>query len=227
MLWWLLLLVVLLGVILLFVPIQFEFRYEHDQPVERVQLFIRYLYLIRVQKRWVIPTPSIDSLLSALLTNLAQETQQTHPNEKERVKRKKQLYYLTTLWSHFDQAEPLLLTLLRKIAVREFTWTTSIGMRDAAHTAMACGMAWRVKSAIVGLTTQLFSFRKSPFIGVIPNYHIPNFTTKLSWIGTVSIGNTMIAGAKLLWLLKMGGAHARTSDSIPNANSNGKSQGNG
>ncbi|PWI56614.1 DUF2953 domain-containing protein [Sulfoacidibacillus thermotolerans] len=222
MLWWTLIIVALFGIVL-FAPIRFEVRYEHHQPIEQVHIFIRYLYLVRIHREWAIPTPSPETLVTIFSSRHVQQNPNIHPDVKKLDKRKQQIQRLTFLLTHIDEAGPILIQLTRKISILELSWTTTLGTGNAALTGMGCGFAWTLKSMIVGVLTEACSFRKPPFLSIQPNYYTALFKTSLSCIGTVSIGKTMFAGARLLWLLKMGGAHARTSDPISNANRDGKS----
>lgn len=225
MFWWLICIVAFLC-ILLFAPIRFHVHFEHGHTAEQVRVSFRYLYFIRIHKQWSVPALTVDSLVAMMTSKQEQTVDRIQSNIKKVARRKKQLQQLSVVFTQIDIFFPVLIKLTQKISIVECSWTTTIGASDAAVTGILCGLVWFFQTSVVGIATQFLSFRNPPYLYVIPDYYSPTLKTSTTWIGTVSIGKTMVAGAKLLWLLKMGGAHARTSDSIPNADSNGKSEGN-
>ncbi len=123
---------------------------------------------------------------------------------------------MRTLW-------PAVKRLLRKITVREYAWRTDIGLLDAPDTAILCGSAWAAVSGLTGALTHLFQFAELPRLAVHPTFHRVVFSTRLSCIATLRLGKAIYAGLSLMWLLKRGGAHGGTSDSVADADGYGES----
>lgn len=116
--------------------------------------------------------------------------------------------------------------------MKSFYWDSTIGVGDAAHTAVISGFVWTVKGMIMGILTDWFLFDCEPDLTVTPCYSGLALTTEARCILRCPLGKTMWAGWRLYRLLrsqKARDAHAsgRASDSIPDADSDGELEGNG
>jgi|GEM_PF-4815592 len=203
-------------------PVTVRFLWELQGAKGHISLEIRYLFWLTYRRRIAIE-PSAHSkepLLHSASSSSTEATDHVHAGAGMIGDLFHKVLQIRNLW-------PAVERLLHKITVREYAWRTDIGLLDAVDTALLCGGAWIAMSGLTGLFTQLFTFAELPTLGVSPTFHRTAFSTRLSCIATLRLGKAIYAGLGLLWLLRRGAARGRTSDSVADADSNGKYQGNG
>ncbi len=89
----------------------------------------------------------------------------------------------------------------KRLVMEDISWTTEVGVSDAAATAITTGVFWAVKSNIVALLIKKMSL-KSYHVNVLPYYGADKFNTSLDCIITLKIGYIIIAGLKILFKSK-------------------------
>ncbi|RYL93781.1 DUF2953 domain-containing protein [Sporolactobacillus sp. THM7-4] len=84
----------------------------------------------------------------------------------------------------------------------EFSWSTYCGIGEARGTAMLCGLIWSVKSAL------MMPFREKivgmPRVEVIPLFQTEQFTSHLSCMITIKIGDAIVIMRRIRQQMKEG-----------------------
>lgn len=218
-----------MGVIVLVVAVLFilsiaplnivlSLSYQSGHQVTNVE--IRYLYIIRFKKSIM---EKREQAVVATSSQSQNSSFTAHPASAIES-------FFHRINEYMDEIERLRTPLHRFInvfSVRNVTWTTNIGVEDAAMTAWLCGVFWMIQSMITGILTRFVRVVEIPELMVTPQFSQQTFTTHLSCIVTGPVGKTIVASLKLFLRYKKGGAYARTSNSVANANSHGKPEGNG
>lgn len=92
--------------------------------------------------------------------------------------------------------------MLRKIKLKEWKWSTTVGVNDAMWTAMVTGMLWSLKTTSIGVISQLVRLTSAPQLTVEPDYGKAQFSTRWSCIAQISFGYAILAGLQLLFRMK-------------------------
>lgn len=89
----------------------------------------------------------------------------------------------------------------KRLIMEDISWTTEVGVSDAAATAITTGVFWALKSNIIALLIKKLSL-KSYHVNVQPYYGADKFNTSLDCIITLKIVHIIIAGLKILFKIK-------------------------
>ncbi|XJZ26488.1 DUF2953 domain-containing protein [Bacillota bacterium Lsc_1132] len=96
---------------------------------------------------------------------------------------------------------------LRKVTIKQFRWSTAIGVEDAALTGMMAGGLWTIKGSVLGLLSHYFRMKEQPEIMVVPNFQQMIMHTELECMFQFRIGHAIVAGIKLVKFWKGGLPH--------------------
>lgn len=101
---------------------------------------------------------------------------------------------------NFETYNKPLRYIIRKLKITYISWHTSIGVDDAAYTAVLSGLLWGIKCNIVNY---LLKGKKHDEVDiyVTPNFSKPVFETDLNCIIRLQIANIIIGGVRILYIL--------------------------
>ena len=85
-----------------------------------------------------------------------------------------------------------------KLVMNEISWTTEVGVSDAAATAITTGIFWAVKTNVIAVLIKKLNL-KSYHVNVYPYYGADKFNTSFDCILSLKIGYIIIAGYKVLF----------------------------
>lgn len=106
--------------------------------------------------------------------------------------------------THIDQFYQWMLTLLKRIKCVQLDWQTKIGMSDAAETALLSGVAWGVKTTLIGALSQRLTLTNMPHLQVSPHFNEALLSTELVFKLQVRLFNLLRSLTVLLMgLLKV------------------------
>lgn len=80
----------------------------------------------------------------------------------------------------------------------DLKWVTKVGVGDAPETAITTGLVWTVKSSILAYMFQFMHRDVRPELRVIPMYNQTFFSTEISCIAQIRLGQAIFAGLHLL-----------------------------
>lgn len=87
---------------------------------------------------------------------------------------------------------------LTHVKCTELVWKTRLGLGEAPETAIATGLVWTLKSSALGYLFNHIKRNTKPKVQVIPLYNQVHFSTELSCIAQIRLGQAMVAGLLLL-----------------------------
>ncbi|GGE10959.1 hypothetical protein GCM10011571_10340 [Marinithermofilum abyssi] len=82
---------------------------------------------------------------------------------------------------------------LSRVTCERLTWTTRLGTGDAADTGVLTGIAWGVKSTLVGVAGSYIRWKTKPDLQVTPHFTDRVWQTELDCIIRFRIGHAMLA----------------------------------
>lgn len=128
--------------------------------------------------------------------------------------------------------DPMIDFILAHVEVRSLAWQTTLGVGDAAATALLCGSLWGTKGVVLSyIQSRTHVTDKNVVIAVFPSFRESRFQTFLQCIFSLRVVHIIVAQ---LIMLREKRRHkkgvtqdGKSSDSGLNENSHGKHQGHG
>lgn len=108
---------------------------------------------------------------------------------------------------HVIQFHTVVRKFFRKISIKQFHWSSSIGLGDAALTGVFTGAFWSIKGSMIGLLSHYFRLKTPPELAVIPYFQQMILHTEITCIFQFRIGYAIGAGMKLVKFWKGGRPH--------------------
>ena len=112
---------------------------------------------------------------------------------------------LKNVQNHFERTKKLYEVakkFLKKVDICQLEWKTSIGLNDAAKTGIAGGAAWALKGSVLGIIGAYFTIKTEPLLMITPVYNRTVMETFIRCIFKVRIGHAILAGIKILSILR-------------------------
>ncbi|WP_047153636.1 DUF2953 domain-containing protein [Aneurinibacillus tyrosinisolvens] len=114
-----------------------------------------------------------------------------------RLFRKMRERFVKLLRTVYD-ANSIMKWVFKHIRCEKFEWTTTIGLGEAAATGTFTGLIWGIKSAMIAAFAHYITLRTIPRTRVIPDFDSERFDVDFLCILRLRLGNTMVAGIRLL-----------------------------
>lgn len=224
---------------LLYSRAELEVKYERKGTDDRVTIRLRGPFGLQYQ-RTEVPVLEFDEAKDGWrfeLESRSKEEVGLHPAATARTEFyvtefKKMQNFINRLKKIKSTFEPMIDFILDHVEVRSLAWQTTVGVGDAAATALLCGTLWGAKGIVlskVQARTQVTD--KNVVVAVFPSFREKKFQTFLQCIFSLRVVH--IITAQLIMLrekrrhrkgVTQGG---QSSDSRPNEDSHGKHQGHG
>lgn len=87
---------------------------------------------------------------------------------------------------------------VKHVRCRELYWQTTIGVGEPVETATLTGLAWSLKSSLIGYISKHITLQIQPILAIEPRYHESAFATEVSCIFKFRTGYAMLAGILLI-----------------------------
>ncbi|WP_180954683.1 DUF2953 domain-containing protein [Bacillus sp. V5-8f] len=88
--------------------------------------------------------------------------------------------------------------IIHKVKVRKLEWHSLAGAGDASYTGTMAGGFLAVKGAIIGMLYEFLLFKRQPIFSVTPDFARAVFSTSITCIFQLRIGEAILAAIKLL-----------------------------
>ncbi|MGM9926708.1 MAG: DUF2953 domain-containing protein [Bacillus sp. (in: firmicutes)] len=185
-------------------------HYQHYDKNDEFNVVIKALFGLITKKINVpvVKTGNVDSMV---------DFQVKSKEEKAPTKKKITMH---DIFKSFDNtrkfihsvidAKPILRHYCKGIEVRELTWNSSLGMKDAALTGKVAGVAWGMVGLVERFLYAYLTVRCKPAISFTPYFNRRIIETHLHCIVYISIGKTIITAVKLLVHYKRKGYRFRS-----------------
>ncbi|GIQ69383.1 hypothetical protein XYCOK13_22070 [Xylanibacillus composti] len=92
----------------------------------------------------------------------------------------------------------------------ELRWKTSVGLDDAADTAITTGLIWGLKTSMLGMLFQFVRLDTRPQLDVLPAYHQQQFTIDLTATVQTKVWWLVVATIRLLRRMRKLGLNKKT-----------------
>lgn len=232
--------IVILGVIaLLFSRAELEVKYERKGSDDRITIRAIGPFGV-VYQRTEVPVLEFDRRKEGWRFELETRAKEEVGQNLSAVART-ELYiheyrkitgFLRKLLRLKEQFEPMVEFLLDHMEVRSFSWQTTVGVGDAALTAMLSGGLWGIKGSLLGVMQSRSNVRdRDVIIAVFPSFKQRKFQTFLQCIFSLKVVHIIYAQFIMLREKRRHRkgvtSNGQSSDSGANENSHGEHQGYG
>jgi hypothetical protein len=199
---WILLGLGVMVVLLSLTTVRCHIQYKRVDADDRINVTFRWWKWFRL--RWTVPSLQLSGLTEdgKLLPHLQATVRQSRRRRwQERlswgVLRR---MHRQSVWlrEHVHHLHQWFRNLLRRFHVESLRWHSAIGTGDAAETGVLTGLAWGLKSTVVGVAGAYVQWDRPPQIQVDPVFHEPHLETDFQCIVRFRIGHAILAGIRLL-----------------------------
>ncbi|MFC7442176.1 DUF2953 domain-containing protein [Laceyella putida] len=214
-------LLLVLGLFVLFIfviwftTLRIEMVFKREQGNDRGEVIISawgglFRYRLAIpQLQWegidqgmkVESQAKLESNVDGAATKATQKKADVMVNKRKIKKMKESYRELVENISFFHQT---IRWFLSKVTCEKLVWKTRIGTGDAAEAGILTGVAWTVKSTLVGWVSQYIKWRQPPELYVDPQFQTPVIETHLHSIIHFKIGHAIIGIKRLLFHMRKG-----------------------
>lgn len=154
-----------------------------------------------VRRRYRVPAIELKPMLQGMRLKLVhrrrREDKSSHADvSKEEVEAFLQRTRLLLL--HMRDYKDWFAGVLHHIHVTQFRWETEFGLGGAPETGWFAGVAWGVKSAVVGIACRWFTFRERPELRVVPDFQRVAFRASVVFRAKARMFRLIMGGCMLL-----------------------------
>jgi hypothetical protein len=208
--WMIVGLIALIFLLILFTPITISLFYgrigENDHVAVEITAWFRLI-------RWKYELPIVkltNSRIGPELVAKVDKARTRTQGSKEEVKdvTGRQLKQWRRAMQDFlervEDLKPVLKRMLKRIKCTRLEWHTSLGLGGAAETGALTGVAWGVKSALIGVFSHAVTLRTVPRLSVQPHWNRQIIRTQIRCNLHFWLGHAVIAGIRILFRLRKG-----------------------
>ncbi|WP_339235369.1 DUF2953 domain-containing protein [Paenibacillus sp. FSL R5-0517] len=180
-----------------------HFTFSKHKSDDYANINVRVLYGI-VRINYEIPSIVFRNMKEGFLVKTEQSMNHSRGEAQgsERVNKRKVKKWAKDVKVMLRATDALKLWLkqtLMHVHMTQLSWSTHIGVGDAAYTAVLTGWVWSIKSIIVGFLTYQIRFDETPVLQVMPVWSDEmEFRTELDCRVKIRITALLIAGFTLL-----------------------------
>ncbi|QOS79943.1 DUF2953 domain-containing protein [Paenibacillus sp. JNUCC31] len=197
----LLIALLLAAVLISYVHVHFTFsKQNHD---DYAKITIRMFYGI-VRINYEIPSIVFRNWKEGFLVKTEQRTNHSRGESQgsKRVNKRKVEKWakdVKIMLRATDALKQWVKQTLTRVHMTHMSWSTRVGVGDAAYTAILIGWVWSIKSSIIGYLSYQIHFERTPVLQVVPVWGDDmEFQTELDWKMKIRITALLIAGFMLL-----------------------------
>jgi hypothetical protein len=220
---WIVLMVIggllLLLLLLSFTSVRIEFLFKREKGDDRGEVKVRALFGLiryRVEIPQIVWRGLEDGVEAKGNVEGDSETTKVVKRKKgfeinPRTIRKAEKQFQEML-EHFVNLRLTVRWFLSKVTCEGLTWVTRIGTGDAAEAGFLTGMAWGVKTTLVGVLGSYIRWERPPELHIDPDFHRAVLETHFHSIIRFKVGHAILV-AKRLFVTRKG--RIRKWQSIP------------
>ncbi|WP_440119964.1 DUF2953 domain-containing protein [Paenibacillus sp. QZ-Y1] len=197
------LLIALLLAAVLISNVHVHFTFSKHKSDDYAKITVRLLYGI-VRMNYEIPSIVFRNMKEGFLVKTEQRMNHSRGEAKgsERVNKRKVKRWAKEVKIMLRATDALKLWVkqtLTRVHMTHLSWSTHIGVGDAAYTAILTGWVWSIKTIIIGFLSYQVKFERTPVLQVVPVWEDEmDFKTELDCKMKIRITAVMIAGLTLL-----------------------------
>ncbi|MBH8596670.1 DUF2953 domain-containing protein [Thermoactinomyces sp. CICC 10521] len=202
---------VLLVVLIWFTSVRIEILYKRENKNDRGEIKISALGgLVRFrvnlpEVKWT----GMDEGMQVEGTVKGQTTAAKMAKEKGKVKLNRRTFQRLRFYYHefverFDQFHKTIRWFLSKVTFEKLTWVTKIGTGDAAESGILTGVAWGIKTTLIGFFSQYTRWREAPQLTIHPEFNREVLETYFHSIIRFRVGHAILGAKRLLLHMRTG-----------------------
>lgn len=198
--------VLLLLTLLILAKVQFRLQYSRNQENDHLSIQV-YMWKGLINHRLRVPAIKLKKK-HLVHIRLKQKLQVENASGEKIYQGKNQLDVsgLKEIYHKIEHGISLLKEyqneigyFLNHLKIRQLSWSTNLGVGDAAVTGLLTGVVWTIKSNLVSGLYQNVSEKNSyPHLQVEPDFQGRRFSTAVDCIFVIRIGYIMATGAKII-----------------------------
>lgn len=197
------LLIALLLAAVLISNVHVHFTFSKHKSDDYAKITVRLLYGI-VRMNYEIPSIVFRNMKEGFLVKTEQRMSHSRGEAEgsERVNKRKVKKWAKEIKIMLRATDALKLWVkqtLTRVHMTHLSWSTHIGVGDAAYTAILTGWVWSIKSIIIGFLSYQIKFEQLPVLQVVPVWEDEmEFRTELDCQMKIRMTAVLIAGLTLL-----------------------------
>jgi hypothetical protein len=198
-------------VVIWFTSVRIEFLYKRENKDDRGEVKI---YALGGLLRFRVKLPEvkwagIDEGVRVEGTVKGQTTAAKMAKEKGKVKINKRTFRRTRFLYHeflerFDHFHHTIRWFLSKVTFEKLVWVTKIGTGDAAESGVLTGIAWGIKTTLVGIFGHYTRWQEPPQLAIDPEFNRPVLETYFHSIIRFRVGHAILGAKRLLLHMRIG-----------------------
>lgn len=168
---------------------------REDKSLKGISLKIHSLFY-KLNKQYDYTDPHLRLMESILISALIKSSIRINTQNASSFDYKKILAFLKDFSSQMQSSltlknRKILALVLRFAIVERLEWNSTVGSRDALHTALAAGAGWALQGMIIGLLSNKCRLQRVK-MDVRPDYTAPAFFSRISCILKMRLVHIMI-----------------------------------
>ncbi|MEX2103766.1 MAG: DUF2953 domain-containing protein [Bacilli bacterium] len=202
----LLVIVLIIIIIFLFSHLRVHIEANRSGEKDEIRLDIYAMFNI-IHYRIHIPSVKLHIAQKNIETETEAGIVQTNgtPANKKKLKfltprsKKRSTEVAMVLLHNIKNLHQLLLQVLRHVKVDELIWKSRIGTGDAAETGVLTGIAWSVKSTLIGYITSYIQLFTIPKMDIAPSFHETKLETTFRCVFRFRVIYGVVIGLRLFF----------------------------
>ncbi len=187
-------------ILIMFTSVRIEILFKHEHVNEQGEIRIRAL-LGLVRLRFTLPQLNWRGWEQGLQVKGKMTTEQSElmtVNEKVGKRNIRSMKKrMSELLSQIDDFMEVVRWFFSKITCEKLDWSTSLGTGDAAEAGILTGLAWSIKSMLIGWISGYIRWKQYPNLSIRPAFQQKMFDTYFHSIIRFRLGYAILALKRL------------------------------
>jgi len=183
-------------------------NYTHNGHDDEMTLQLKILFgLIKITRK--IPLLAIDDESASIVYEEVDQSALGTREKKGKFTVQQfldDLKHLERFLKHVVGFHTIVRKFMKKVTLKDFKWSSTIGTGDAALTGSTSGLLWGIKGNTLGIIANYMNLKNEPAIYVNPDFQQMVLKTNFSCMISFRLGYAIFAGLKVIRHWKKGKA---------------------
>lgn len=193
--WWVVISITTSLVLLPFAKIKVNINYSHNQDNDELAIKISTFFGLASYKISV-PVLKIDEDSASIIVKEEQHSAVGDNEKTEKITPEiilRDLRKIKGFLRHVVGFHKIVKRFLNRISINHFSWSSHLGIGDAASTGTLVGTAWAIKGSTLGIISHYMKLKVEPLIEVNPTFQKLTSHTQISCMISFRLGYAIIA----------------------------------
>lgn len=198
--WWVLIIVLILLILISILKLNININYLHDKDNDDLKIKVSTLFGL-IKFRFEVPLIAIDKESPSIVIEEESHSSLGDSEKKDKVTPNeiaRGIEKAKDFLEHIVGFHKIVKKFLKKVKVHQFSWTSVLGIGDAAHTAVLTGVVWGLKGTIVGIISNYMRLNTAPVINVQPHFQLVTSHTELTCMFSFRVGHAILAALQVV-----------------------------